>query len=60
LQGDLPLKGSVLVVGALVLLERLLAVEELVAGLVGAWKEHQTTIDLKLLIIQRPDPIDNS
>ena len=43
LGSDLPLERSVLVVRALVLLERLFAVEELVAALVGAWKEHQTT-----------------
>lgn len=33
---SLPLEGAVLVVGALVLLERLFAVEELLAALVGA------------------------
>lgn len=41
--GDLPLEGTVLVMRALVLLEGLLAIEELIAALVGAWKEHQTT-----------------
>lgn len=40
---NLPLEGTVLVVRALVLLERLLAVEELVAALVGTRKKHDST-----------------
>lgn len=36
----LPFEGSVLVVRALVFLERLLTVEELVTALVGAWEKH--------------------
>lgn len=37
----LPFERSVLVVRALMFLERLLAVEELVTALVGAWEKHR-------------------